>query len=393
MGIFLRNKQPEQRAGMFPVSPSPMIVDFGQFVTGASLDEIDHLKNSDIYTATNIISGDIAKCTVRTKPNAKENKMLIDLLTKNPDTNHTGYSWLYAITMHTLLYGSAFAIIRRNGGRIEKLEIVSPHTITILQNTETKELSYEYLDSDEQTKENIAGSDMLHFRLNSLDGITGRSPLKALKPEIDMQTSGTGLLASYFKKGIFGGAILKLTKGSVNNEIKRQIKKDFEAINSGTQNANSVMVLDSTQEYQTFTVNTDLLKLIQSNTFSTKQIAKVFGIPLNRFGMELVNSQDGTQNSIYLASTLSGFAKMICDEINKKLDTEIEMDFASLLNDTQDERRKRLFEGKSKGIEYIDPNEVRAYYGYEATDENKFNRIGSNVSRETSKGVEDNDEN
>lgn len=387
MGIFIRNKPHEERANLYPVTPSPMVVDFGTFITGQSLDEIEHLKNSDIYTATNIISGDIAKCLIRERPDGIVSKpQIVNILRSKPDTNLTSYGWLYAITMYTLLYGSAFAIIRRNGTQVTKLQIVSPHTITILQDTESKELSYEYIDPDNQKKETIKGKDMLHFRLNSIDGISGRSPLKALVPEIDMQTSGTRLLGSYFKKGIFGGAILKLTKGSVNNDVKRQIKKDFESINSGTQNANSVLVLDSTQEYETFTVNTDLLKLIQSNTFSTKQIAKVFGIPLNRFGMELVNSQDGTQNSIYIASTLSGYARMICDELNLKLNIDVELDFASLLNDTLDERKKRMFEGTAKGIEYLKPNEVRAYYGYPETDESQFSRMtGSriNVSRET----------
>lgn len=400
MGIFIRNKPHEERANLYPVTPSPMVVDFGTFITGQSLDEIEHLKNSDIYTATNIISGDIAKCMIRERPDGIVSKpQIVNVLRTKPDTNLTSYSWLYAITMYTLLYGSAFAIIRRNGTQVTKLQLVSPHTITILQDTESKELSYEYIDPDNQKKETIKGKDMLHFRLNSIDGISGRSPLKALVPEIDMQTSGTRLLGSYFKKGIFGGAILKLTKGSVNNDVKRQIKKDFESINSGTQNANSVLVLDSTQEYETFTVNTDLLKLIQSNTFSTKQIAKVFGIPLNRFGMELVNSQDGTQNSIYIASTLSGYARMICDELNLKLNIDVELDFASLLNDTLDERKKRMFEGTAKGIEYLEPNEVRAYYGYPETDESQFSKIGDssvNVPRETNNQDEEatnNDEN
>lgn len=383
MGIFIRDRSnQEERANIFPVTPSPMVVDFGTFITGQSLDEIEHLKNSDIYTATNIISGDIAKCTIREKPDAVVSKpQIVNVLRNKPDTNLTSYGWLYAVTMYTLLYGSAFAIIRRNGTQVTKLQLVSPHTITIYQDTDSKELSYEYLDPDNQKKELISGKDMLHFRLNSIDGITGRSPLKALVPEIDMQTSGTRLLGSYFKKGIFGGAILKLTKGTVNNDVKKQIKKDFESINSGTQNANSVLVLDSTQEYETFTVNTDLLKLIQSNTFSTKQIAKVFGIPLNRFGMELVNSQDGTQNSIYIASTLSGYSRMICDELNMKLNIEVELDFASLLNDTLDERKKRMFEGTARGIEYLKPNEVREYYGYPETDESSFSTL--NVSRET----------
>ncbi|MRB49367.1 phage portal protein, partial [Bacillus thuringiensis] len=138
-------------------------------------------------------------------------------------------------------------------------------------------------------------------------------------------------------------------------------------------------VLDNSQEYETFTVNTDLLKLIQSNTFSTKQIAKVFGIPLNRFGMELVNSQDGIQNSLYLASTLSGYARMIVDELNAKLGLNCEMNFENLLNDTLDERRKRLFAGEASGIEVLEVNEIREYYGYEALDD----PAPRNVSRET----------
>lgn len=376
MGIFVRSKQTEERSNLFPVTPTPMVINFGQFITGETLDEINHLKNSDIYTATNILSGDIAKSSLRETPNTQTPKtQVMKLLTTNPDTNHTGYTWLYSITMYTLLYGSAFAIIRRKGTQIQRLQIVSPHTITILQDTVSKELSYEYIDPDTQKKEKIPSDAMLHFRLNSIDGVNGRSPLKALENEIEMQNSGNGLLSSYFKKGIFGGAILKLTNGVVNNEVKRQIKKDFEAINSGSQNANSVLVLDKSQEYETFTVNTDLLKLIQSNTFSTKQIAKVFGIPLNRFGMELVNSQDATQNEIYIASTLSGYARMICDEVGRKLGMSLEMDFSILLGDTLDERKKRMFRGTSRGIEYLTPNEVRAYYGYEETDESQFARI------------------
>lgn len=391
MGLFLRGK-PEQRT-VFPVTPTPMILDFDTFLTGTSADRIEHLKNSDVYTATNIIAGDIAKSSLRTAPNAQENKLVVDLLNKRPDTNHTGYTWLYSITMYTLLYGSAFAIIRRNQADVvTKLEIVSPHTITIAQDTETKELYYEYNDPDTQDITTFPSEDILHFRLNTIDGIVGRSPLSALVPEIEMQKAGTNLLGSYFRKGIFGGAILKLTKGTVNNDVKRQIKKDFESINSGTQNANSVLVLDSSQEYETFTVNTDLLKLIQSNTFSTKQIAKVFGIPLNRFGMELVNSQDGIQNNLYIASTLSGYSRMICDELNSKLGVELEMDFKNLLNDTQDERRKRLFAGESAGIDVLETNEIREYYGYEPLENPETVTVEPDVSRETNRKDDDNGE-
>ncbi|MRB12773.1 phage portal protein, partial [Bacillus thuringiensis] len=116
------------------------------------------------------------------------------------------------------VYGAAFPSIRRNGNVVPRLQVVSPYPVTSLQDSNTKELYYEYQDPDKTDVETFASSDVLHFRLNTIDGILGRSPLSALQPEIEMQTAGTGLLGSYFRKGIFGGAILKLTKGTVNND-------------------------------------------------------------------------------------------------------------------------------------------------------------------------------
>ncbi len=53
--------------------------------------------------------------------------------------------------------------------------------------------------------------------------------------------------------------------------------------------------------------------------FSTQQIAKVLGIPVSRFGQELVNSSDTGQNDIYIASTIAMYESSICDEIKPKI--------------------------------------------------------------------------
>ncbi|MRB31357.1 phage portal protein, partial [Bacillus thuringiensis] len=114
------------------------------------------------------IAGDIAKSTIRTKPNEKSNEQVMKLLSTRPDTNHTSYTWLYGITMYALVYGSAFAIIRRNGNVVTRLQVVSPYTVTILQDSNTKELYYEYQGPDKTDVETFASSDVLHFRLNTI---------------------------------------------------------------------------------------------------------------------------------------------------------------------------------------------------------------------------------
>ena len=186
-----------------------------------------------------------------------------------------------------------------------------------------------------------------------------------------MQTNGTKILNKFFSNGVFGGGILKLKGGAVDQAAKVKIRQEFEKANAGTTNSNGVLVLDETQEFQEYKMNTDILKMIQANKFSTQQISKVLGIPLNRFGMELVNSTDSGQNDIYIASTIAQYETTICDEIAIKTGNQLELDLSSLLNDTIDDRRKRLFEGKGNKevLKAITTNEVRDYYGYDAVEE------------------------
>ena len=125
------------------------------------------------------------------------------------------------------------------------------------------------------------------------------------------------------------------------------------------------MVLDETQEYTPNSINTEVLKLIQANKFSTQQIAKVLGIPINRFGQELVNSSDTGQNDIYIASTIAMYEASICDEINLKLDTALELDLQKLRQDTKEDRLRRIAEGKVKSdlANALTINDVRDYLG------------------------------
>ena len=171
------------------------------------------------------------------------------------------------------------------------------------------------------------------------------------------------MLSSFFKKGIQAGGVLKLKNGKVNNTAKKKIKKDFEEINSGASNANSVIVLDESQDFSHFDVNTDILKMIQNNVYSTKQIAKAFGIPLSRFGMELVNSKDDAANDVYVSSTLRALSRMITDELYIKLGINVELDFSTLTGQDTASRLNKLMEDGDGGDGILYINEARRYYG------------------------------
>lgn len=330
------------------------------------------LRNSDIFTGINIISGDLGQSKFRPTKNSEADEQFLKMINKRPNKKQSHYMFMYATVANLILSGNSYALIHRDKlGAVESLEFVKPEQVNVIQNVTTGEWTYDVTMDYGSIMYKCTPEDILHFRITTVDGFLGRSPLLSLKDEVAMQSNGSKILSKFFANGVFGGGILKLKGGYVDNETKAKIRQDFEKANGGSTNSNGVIVLDESTEFQEYKMNTDILKLIQGNKFSTQQIAKVLGIPLNRFGMELVNSTDSGANDIYIASTISQYERAICDEIEIKTGNELELDLTTLLNDTYEDRRKRVFEGKQNKelLKAIKTNEIRDYLGYADVEE------------------------
>lgn len=354
MGLFFKT---EKRSLS---SRSESMLDFITNADGSvtiNFDGETALEQSDVFTAIKILSGDIAASKFNFVDEKNTNPQKLDLLNAKPNPSMTPYSFMFATMAQMLLSGNSFAIIHEDW-----LEFAKPSQVVVYEDLETGLLRYEYTNKA-GTSYKVDSSEMLHFKYVTVNGKTGISPLDALKTELSMLDNGNKMLSSFFKKGIQAGGVLKLNKGTLNNKSKKQIKQDFEEVNSGASNANSVIVLDDTQEFKQFEINTDILKMIQNNVYSTKQIAKAFGIPLSRFGMELVNTKDDAANDVYVSSTLRALSRMITDELFVKLGINVELDFSTLTGQDKASRMNKAMEDGNGGDGYLLVNEIRNYYG------------------------------
>ena len=333
----------------------------GQDIYGTDFTGIKAFKNSDIFTGVNIIASDIAQSSFKPLDSVDLNSNVLQLLNKQPNDTQSHYLFMYALIVNLVLTGNAYALIHRDDEEVTSLEFVQTQNVNVIQDINNGTWRYEVTMPYGSIMYKAKPKDILHFRVSTVDGFLGRSPLLSLQSEVAMQTNGLNILNKFFAKGIFNGGQLKLKGSALNNDAKKQIRQDFELVNGN----GGIMVLDDTQEFTDNPVNTDVLKLIQGNQFSTKQIAKVLGIPLNRFGMELVNSADSVQNDLYIASTLSTYEQAICDEISMKLGLELELDLSKLINDTVEDRLKNILSGKTKSEveKVIKINEARTYLG------------------------------
>lgn len=356
MGLFINNGN--------PVTEQQFIdyINTGTVYT-TNFTGLKALTNSDIYTGVNIIAGDIAQSPFKPVNNSSIDENLLTLLNKEPKTNQSHYTMMYAVVSNLILTGNAYVLIHRNNDNsVKELEFVETQQVNVIRDLATGLYRYEVNMPYGNIMYKCKPNDILHFKLSTTDGWLGRSPLLSLNEEISLQTNGLKVLNNFFSKGVFSGGILKLLNGTVNNQTKAKIREDFEKVNG----AGGTIVLDETQEFNENKINTEVLKLIQANKFSTQQIAKVLGIPINRFGQELVNSSDTGQNDIYIASTIAMYESSICDEINLKLGVELELDLSKLRQDTKEDRLRRIAEGKVKSefAQALTVNDAREYLGF-----------------------------
>lgn len=356
MGLFINNGN--------PVTEQQFIdyINTGTVYT-TNFTGLKALTNSDIYTGVNIIAGDIAQSPFKPVETTTIDESLLHILNKEPKENQSHYTMMYAVVSNLILTGNAYVLIHRNNDdSVKELEFVETQQVNVIRDLVTGLYRYEVNMPYGNIMYKCDPRDILHFKLSTTDGWLGRSPLLSLNDEISLQTNGLKVLNNFFSKGVFSGGILKLLNGTVNNKTKAKIREDFEKVNG----AGGTIVLDETQEFNENKINTEVLKLIQANKFSTQQIAKVLGIPVNRFGQELVNSSDTSQNDIYIASTIAMYESSICDEINLKLGVELYLDLSKLRQDTKEDRLRRIAEGrvKSEFAQALTVNDAREYLGF-----------------------------
>lgn len=356
MGLFINNGNPVTEKQIID------IINTGTAYT-TNFTGLKALTNSDIYTGVNIIAGDIAQSPFKPAATTSVDDSLLYLLNKEPKENQSHYTMMYAVVSNLILTGNAYVLLHRhNDGSVKELEFVETQQVNVIRDLVTGLYRYEVNMPYGNIMYKCDPRDILHFKLSTTDGWLGRSPLLSLNDEISLQTNGLKVLNNFFSKGVFSGGILKLLNGTVNNQTKAKIRDDFEKVNG----AGGTIVLDETQEFNENKINTEVLKLIQANKFSTQQIAKVLGIPVNRFGQELVNSSDTGQNDIYIASTIAMYESSICDELNLKLGVELELDLSKLRQDTKEDRLRRIAEGrvKSEFAQALTVNDAREYLGF-----------------------------
>lgn len=303
-----------------------------QGLDGSTYTSVKAIRNSDIFAGVGMLAADIASLPIDIllKGLKQDINPISNLLNNSPNPYMNGYSLKFIMVANAILNGNSYVeIVRDVNGQPNQLYFIPSSDVAIRQ--DGSRIFYDVIDGKQNRQ--ISQQDMIHYKVFTLDGITGISPLIGLQHELKMQHEVNHLVRQFIKNGTIPGGILKLKDSRINNEARERMKKKWQESYSGSDEAFKVLVMDATQEYQPLEVNTEILKLINTTDWNTKQISKVLKIPLHKMGISTSNMSLEQMQLDYIAS-LNSYIAPLTAELEFKLLTPQEKAFTSIQMNT-----------------------------------------------------------
>lgn len=296
---------------------------------------IDAIKNTDVFKAVVMIASDLAKMDLVVRQNGVNvnDHPYSFLLNKRPNDAHNGYKLKFAFYANALLNKNSYLQIKRKNKQITELRHLPSSQVRLKDDGKT----IHYIVTRENGKEEkLSYYDVIDLSFYTLNGFDGLNIVDVLAQVIETDANGKAFLNNFLKNGTHAGGILKMQGASLNKAAREKAREEFQKSMSGTKQAGKVLVMDDTMSYKNLEVDTEVLKLIQNSKPSTSEVAKAFGIPLHKFGIE-TSSIDITEANIdYLSNTLGQYMRAITSELDFQLFTNEESKEYSIHFDTND---------------------------------------------------------
>ncbi len=286
------------------------------------------LKNSDLFSIISQLSNDLATAKITTS--RKQLQGIVD----NPSNNANRFNFYQSIFAQMLLGGEAFAYRWRNeNGRDMKWEYLRPSQVSFNRLDNQNGLYYNITFDDPRIppKQHVPQSDILHFRLLSVDGgLTSVSPLMALGRELNIQKASDKLTLNALKNALNANGILKI-KGGGLLDFKTKQSRSRQAMK---QMQGGPLVLDDLEDFTPLEIKSNVAQLLSQADWTTGQFAKVYGIPEN-----VVGGQGDQQSSLEMSSNVyskavARYLRPFLSELSQKLSCDVDADIFPAVDPT-----------------------------------------------------------
>lgn len=274
----------------------------------------DAMSQSAVFAAINIISNTISQMPwdVKYIDDNEIDISYINNLTYN--SNVTKFNIVKNMIKDVLIRGNGFAYIERDGnGKPKTLRYLRPDQVIIFYNDQTDKLLYQVPVLNKRRY--IEPINMIHFVINSKDGIQGIGVLEFAHNSIDLGAYTDKATKEYFKNGMTVQGIIKSPNRNVQETERKKIRSGWMNTEGG------IRMLEGGLEYQQVQSSSKEAELTANRSFNVIEIARFFNINPILLG-DLTHTQYGSieqANLEFITHTLAPYIIMMEEELNRKL--------------------------------------------------------------------------
>ncbi len=289
------------------------------------------MKVSAVNAAVEIRSDSVGKLPVfvmdkRTKGHV-EGHYLTRLLADRPNEAMTPFVMKKLLEVWRLQRGNAYLLPIRDGasGKPRELVPVHPDCITPVLD-DNGALWYAWINpATGQYRNKLRSWDVVHLKGYSEDGITGISVLSRAAQTIRTAAEQQRHEGKFYSQSARPSGIL-MAEAVINAEAKAEIRKQWDSLYAGADNAFRTAVLDQGLKYQQLSLSQRDAQFIESRKVGVEDIARFYGVPLYKLQSGKQSYSSNEQNAIeYVVSALHPTVQQIEEEYSYKLLFESEL--------------------------------------------------------------------
>ena len=324
---------------------------------------------SAVHRCVDLISTSIANLPVKVLRSSNEgtnevsSHPVILLFNDRNNVTMTKFTLVKLLVQSVLLKGNGFALIERaqNGTPIS-LRYIEAQDVIIVYDKVKDDLYYQI----PFLNRNVEPKDMLHFKINSYDGVTGLSVLKNAFRSISIAQNTENSAKDFFANGMMLSGVLTVN-GPLSAQQRKEIKEAW--TQTYTNGTNGLAVLQGNMTYQPIANTAADSQMLESRRYGVEDICRFFGVSpvLLGIGKQTYNSLEMVQQD-FLQNCLQGYITMMEEEMSRKLLTSQEMNLSVILETNEFLRTNKTSQSQyystllSSGV--LSVNEVRRELGY-----------------------------
>lgn len=301
-----------------------------QSASGELIDSDTALCIESVYTCIRIISNTIGSLPLKLyeiKPKGREEAVendLYNLLSVSPNSEMGAVVFWQTVITGMALTGNAYVYIQRLGTQVDALWPLDPRMVKpkrIDDGTPTGKLVYESREGLKAGQlRTFAADEILHFRLFSLGGMVGLSPVELHREGLGIARAATKTAGRVFANSSTPGGIMMAKSGLDDKDIINA-RESWNANQTGSNFAKTAFLNGGEWEYIPMTLNLEQLEFLKSRAYQRTEIAAIWGVDPHFLGdTTRLSSSSAEQLAINLVTfTLRPYISQIENEIQRKL--------------------------------------------------------------------------